>query len=140
EIQVGEAEQVGGPGACQHRGVRAVLNQDDRGQNDLHRADEKVEDGRAARRNDAERVQPVDEKNDANEEKADIAHAQLPNRLRNVSDEMTGAKNWLMRWTVAGSFSGRLQPVASPMTIGRRPLSRAARALPSMHQSVWIPV
>src|SRR5690606_8195886 len=96
--------------------------------------------GRTAGRNDAQRVQAVHQQHDAHEEQTDVSHDQLPSSSMNVSDEMTGAKNWLMRWKVAGSCSGTLHPVASPITIGSRPASRAARALPSMHQSVWMPV
>src|SRR5690606_39012847 len=123
EVQVGEPGQVGGPGGIDDRSIRAVLDQDDRGQHHLQRADEEVEHSRAAAGHQAERVQAVDQQHDTDEEKSDVAHGQLASRLMNVSDEITGAKNWLMRWNVAGSCSGRLQPVASPITIGSRPLS-----------------
>src|SRR5690606_6078504 len=125
--EVRDAEQVARPRGLEHRPVARVQHQDERRQDDLRHADGDVERRRAACRHGAERDEPVDEQDDADEEQADVAHHRLTSST-NVSVEITGAKKLVIRSNAAGSWSGRCAPVASPRTIGSRPWSRAARA------------
>src|SRR5690606_4040115 len=139
EPQVGEAEEEARPGGVDDRRVAVRLQQHERRQHHLRGADEQVQGCGTAAGDEPERGEAVDEQHDADEQQADVAHQRVTSSM-NCWELITGAKKVLMRRNAAASSAGSWVPVASPITIGSRPWSRAARALPSMHQSVWMPV
>src|SRR5690606_31733506 len=132
-------EQEARPGGVDDRRVAARLHEHERGKHHLGGAHEEVERRGAAARHEPERAQAVHEQHDADEQQTDVAHQRVTSST-NCAELITGAKKVLMRRNAAASSAGSCVPVASPITIGSRPWSRAARALPSMHQSVWMPV
>ena len=83
-VEVGDPEQVHGPGGVDDRRVGAVLDQDDGRQHHLGRAehadrawveaDDEVEWGRTARRDHPQGDKTVDEQRHSDQEQTDVAH------------------------------------------------------------------
>lgn len=73
-IQIGDSKQVGRPGCGRHCRVSPALNQDDRREHDLDRADEQVERRGRAARNHVEHHEPINQEDYSDKEDSDGPH------------------------------------------------------------------